>query len=156
MSTEQLITVLEAVRRQGSARGQLRGLLHILIGRRIAAEDGTVISPGLTWRETAVLLKRLRWDTEAVRVGKKSFASNAHLPALIYPNPLNPTRYVVLNSGFTFAHPRSSSNADQTPKLPDYAVVDIRGSPSVGVAGEIVEAGFFDEQWKLADARKPE
>ena len=98
----------------------------------------------------------ISWDAEAVRVGKKSFASNAHLPALIYPNPLNPTRYVVLNSGFTFAHPRSSSNADQTPKLPDYAVVDIRGSASVGVAGEIVEAGFFDEQWKLSDVRKPE
>jgi len=94
------------------------------------------------------------WDAEAVRVGKKSFASNDHLPALIYPNPLNPTRYVVLNSGFTFAHPRLSSNADQTPKLPDYAVVDIDGSPSVGVAGEIVEAGFFDEQWRLPDAYK--
>ena len=92
----------------------------------------------------------------AGRVGKKSFASNAHLPALIYPNPLNPTRYVVLNSGFTFAHPRSSSNADQTPKLPDYAVVDIDGMPAVGVAGEVVEAGFFDEQWKLSDAHRRE
>src|SRR2546429_1850713 len=94
------------------------------------------------------------WDAEAVRVGKKSFASNDHLPALIYPNPLNPTRYVVLNSGFTFAHPRLSSNADQTPKLPDYAVVDIDGSPSVGVAGRNVETGGFGLEWGLSGADK--
>src|SRR5437773_8355079 len=98
----------------------------------------------------------ISWDAEAVRVGKKSFAANAHLPALIYPNPLNPTRYVVLNSGFTFAHPRSSSNADQTPKLPDYAVVDIDGTPAVGVAGEDVEAGSFAARWKLSDAQRRE
>jgi hypothetical protein len=94
------------------------------------------------------------WDAKVLRVGKKSFASTNHLPVLIYPNPLNPTRYVVLNSGFTFAHPRSTSNADQTPKLPDYAVVDIDGPTSVGVAGEVVDAGFFDEQWRLADSAK--
>jgi hypothetical protein len=60
---------------------------------------------------------------------------------------------VVLNSGFTFANPRSTSNADQTPKLPDYAVVDIDGPPAVGVNGEAVEAGFFDEQWGLPMGR---
>jgi len=86
---------------------------------------------------------------KTVRIGKKSFDSTHHLPVLIYPNPLHPKRYVVLNSGFTFAHSRSSSNADQTPKLADYAVVDIDGPPAVGVNGEVVEAGFFDEQWRL-------
>jgi hypothetical protein len=89
------------------------------------------------------------WDAKTMRVGKMSFDSNHHLPVLIYPNPLHPKRYVVLNSGFTFAHPRSTSNADQTPKLPDYAVVDIDGPPAVGVNGEAIEAGFFDEQWRL-------
>ena len=90
------------------------------------------------------------WDAKSVRIGKQSFTSTQHLPVLVYPNPLKPQRYVVLNSGFTFAHPRSSSNADQTPKLPDYAVVDIDGPPAVGVNGEVVAAGFFDEQWRLA------
>ena len=89
------------------------------------------------------------WDPETVRIGKKSFDSTHHLPVLIYPNLAHPNQYVVLNSGFTFAHPRSTSNADQTPKLPDYAVVDIDGPPAVGVNGEVTEAGFFDEQWKL-------
>ncbi len=73
------------------------------------------------------------WDATVVRVGERRFDSRHHLAALIFPNPLNPRRYVVLNSGFTFAHPHSTSNADQTPKLPDYAVVDIEGPPSVSI-----------------------
>ena len=58
---------LEAVKRNGSAKGNLRGLLHILIGRRIAQADGTVISGGLTWRELAALLKKVHWNTDCVR-----------------------------------------------------------------------------------------
>lgn len=60
-------TLLEAVRRKGLADGNLRGLLHVLIGRKITAADGTVVSTGHTWRATADLLKRLRWPPEAVR-----------------------------------------------------------------------------------------
>jgi len=89
------------------------------------------------------------WDAKTVRLGQQSFDSTHHLAVMIYPNPMNTKRYVVLNSGFTFAHPRSTSNADQAPKLPDYAAVDIDGPPAIGVAGEVVEAGFFDEQWRL-------
>jgi hypothetical protein len=57
---------LETVRRQGLARGNLRGLLHLLIGRRLTREDGELVSPGLTWRDLAALLKLLRWDRKAV------------------------------------------------------------------------------------------
>jgi len=64
---DQLADFLEEVKRQGITRGQLRGLLHILIGRRITKEDGTSVSEGLTWREAAAQLKRTRWDTEAVK-----------------------------------------------------------------------------------------
>src|SRR5947208_5751641 len=42
---------LEEVRQHGLAVGNLLGLLHILIGRRITRTDGTLISPGQTWRE---------------------------------------------------------------------------------------------------------
>ncbi len=63
-------------------------------------------------------------------------------PILIYPNPLNLKKYVVLNSGFTFAKEAATSNSRQTPKLPDYAVMDV-------ASGKIVRAGFFDEEWKM-------
>ena len=68
-------------------------------------------------------------------------------PVLIYPNPLNPKRYVVLNSGFTFREYDYLNNARQVPKLPDFAVVDIRSRRSRRAPGGIVDAGFFDETW---------
>jgi hypothetical protein len=42
-------------------------MLNVLIGRQIRKPDGTVISNGLTWRALADLLKRVRWDREAVQ-----------------------------------------------------------------------------------------
>jgi hypothetical protein len=67
---------------------------------------------------------------------------------LIYPNPLNPKKYVVLNSGFTFREADYLSNARQTPKLPDWAIVDTSGPADGRFPGKIVQAGFFDENWK--------
>lgn len=63
---DQLREFLETVRRTGVAKGNLRGLLHLLIGRRLTLADGTVVSSGLTWRELANLLKQARWDTDTV------------------------------------------------------------------------------------------
>jgi len=50
---ERLRELLEVLRKRGTARGNFLGLLHVLIGRRIATEDGTVVSTGVTWRELA-------------------------------------------------------------------------------------------------------
>ena len=76
-------------------------------------------------------------------------AAAHHVPILIYPNPLNPTKYVVLNSGFTFREAHHLSNARQTPKLPDYAVVDVTVPPGPQAPGKVVDAGFFGEKWEL-------
>ncbi|MGE0128524.1 MAG: prolyl oligopeptidase family serine peptidase [Blastocatellales bacterium] len=95
----------------------------------------------------------IRWDTQSVRVGDQSFAANQHAPVLIYPNPLNPKRYVVINSGFTFREFDHSSNARQTPKLPDWAVIDISVPASPRAPGRIASAGFFGEKWELKENR---
>jgi hypothetical protein len=58
---------LNEVRQQGYAAGNFLGLLNVLIGRRLARPDNTVISNGVTWRTLAGLLRRVRWDPEAVR-----------------------------------------------------------------------------------------
>jgi hypothetical protein len=68
---------------------------------------------------------------------------------MIYPNPENPKRYVVLNSGFTFREFDYLNNARQTPKLPDYAIVDTTTPPDARYPGKIVIAGFFNEDWKM-------
>src|SRR5262245_32902668 len=61
-----LARILRDVRQNELLIGHCRGLLHVLIGRRIETVDGTVISKGLTWREAAAVLKRFRWDKDAV------------------------------------------------------------------------------------------
>jgi hypothetical protein len=58
---------LERVRTNEAMAANLLGLLNILIGRRISTPDEAIVSPGLSWRKTAALLKTVRWDKNAVR-----------------------------------------------------------------------------------------
>ena len=59
---------------------------------------------------------------------------------LIAPNPLNPDRYAVVNSGHTFHEAEfRGTNALLFPRLGDWAIV--------GDDGKVREAGYFDENW---------
>ena len=91
----------------------------------------------------------LKWSAEKLEFNGRTYDAAHHLPVLIFPNPLNPRRYVVLNSSFTFRAGAAQSNAQQTPKLPDWAVIDLRQPPDDKAPGKIMDAGFFDESWKL-------
>lgn len=103
----------------------------------------------------------VKWVTKKVRdgyqeieqtsvvLGDKEYPAETHMPVLIFPNPLNPAKYVVLNSGFTFREYDYLNNARQVPKLPDYAVVDVTTPPNARYPGKIVRAGFFGEKWEL-------
>ena len=44
----------------------------------------------------------VHWTADTITLAGKKFSAAEHVPALIYPNPLNPSRYVVINSGHTF------------------------------------------------------
>ena len=57
---------LDDLKRRGLTQGHFLGFLHVLIGRRIERADGTLIANGLSWRDLAALLKRVRWDKMAV------------------------------------------------------------------------------------------
>jgi pimeloyl-ACP methyl ester carboxylesterase len=96
----------------------------------------------------------IHWTADGVNVGDKKYSGDHHVPVMIYPNPLNPKRYVVLNSGFTFREYDYLNNARQVPKLPDYAIVDISVPVSSRAPGGIVDAGFFGEKWELTDSKK--
>jgi hypothetical protein len=93
----------------------------------------------------------IRWQEGKIIVGKDTFPADTMMPILVFPNPLNPHRYVVLNSGFTFREYDYLNNARQVPKLPDWAVVNTSVKPTSRAPGGIVAAGFFDEQWRLVD-----
>jgi hypothetical protein len=128
----------------------------------VAVTDADIASNGLIlWGDFASnkLLQRIApklpiaWDAQEVKVGKKNFAAEQHVPALIYPNPLNPDRYVVLNSGFTIREYDYLNTGRQVPKLPDWAVIDVSTPPNSRWPGKIADAGFFDEHWQLSPAR---
>jgi len=68
---------------------------------------------------------------------------------MIYPNPLNPKKYVVINSGITFREYAEPNNSLQVAYLPDYAVVDLTTPPDARWPGKIAAAGFFGEKWEL-------
>ncbi|HZK82096.1 MAG TPA: prolyl oligopeptidase family serine peptidase [Humisphaera sp.] len=89
------------------------------------------------------------WKGDSVCVGDAKYPSDTHIPVLIYPNPLNQKRYVVLNSCFTFREYDYENNARQSPKLPDWAVVDVSVAPTAQSPGAISAAGFFGENWEL-------
>jgi len=58
---------LDEMKQGEFARGNLLGLLNVLIGRRLSRKDGTVLSEGITWRDMAAHLKKARWDKQAVK-----------------------------------------------------------------------------------------
>ena len=96
----------------------------------------------------------ITWTAAGVRVGSQRFPPT-HAPVFVFPNPLNPSKYVVINSGFTFHD--QSNNAMQSPKLPDWAIVDTtkpgnnyRYSPLF-----VASQGFFNESWRLTGPMLP-
>lgn len=140
-------------------RAQFRG--EARVKDDTAIDDHDIADSNLVlWGDPAsnAVLKRIadklpiRWDADAIHVGDKSYPAGTHVPVLIYPNPLNPSRYVVLNSGFTFREYAYLNNARQTAKLPDWAIIDTTVPASPTSPGGIADAGFFGEQWELAPA----
>jgi dienelactone hydrolase len=91
----------------------------------------------------------LKWTKEQLALGTQKVSATDHAPIMIFPNPLNPRHYVVLNSGFTFRMGAKTSNSLQTPKLPDWAVIDLKTPPSDNWPGQVVDAGFFNERWQF-------
>ncbi len=137
-------------------RRQYRGDARVLDDTKIT--DAEIAAHNLVlWGDPASnqVLKRIadqlpiRWDAESVKAGAKSFSAGNNVVVMIYPNPLNPKKYVVLNSGFTFREYDYLNNARQISKLPDWAVVDISQPVTARLPGGIAAAGFFGEKWEL-------
>ena len=90
----------------------------------------------------------VEWNEEGFSFRGSQFHSDEAVPVFIFPNPLNPDRYVVLNSGLTFRENHDRTNSQQNPKLPDWAILGFDQIPNGEAAGRIIEAGFFDESWR--------
>jgi hypothetical protein len=133
-------------------RGDVRTVQHDAVDDQEAIGNNLILW-GTPWTNAyiAKIMPKLpiQWDKKHITVGDKKYDAEHHRLIMIYPNPLNPGRYIVLNSGFTYREYDYLNNARQVSKLPDWAVVDIRQPADSRGPGKIVNAGFFDEEWKL-------
>ncbi len=102
-----------------------------------------------TNRLLAEIVKKLPivWSESGLIVNGKKYSADEHTPVMIYPNPFSPSHYVVINSSFTFREYAYLNNARQVPMLPDWAVVDVSSGANSQLPGDVLDAGFFDEQW---------
>ena len=94
----------------------------------------------------------ITWSTENVSIRDKKWPTNRFVPVLVYPNPRNLRRYIVINSGFTFSEFGHMSNSMQNAKLPDYAVLDMRVPITHRIPYGVAHAGFFGENWELTES----
>ena len=85
------------------------------------------------------------WTKEVVTLGTRSFSAAETYPALIYPNPLNTKKYVVVNTGLTIAE-REYNGDYGMPAWGDYAI--LRATAAADVPG-LITAGYFNNDWRL-------
>ena len=112
----------------------------------VSAPESTPFQKTVSWlvANTNFPLSRLPTKAELMVAGT-TYPSADHAPVLIAPNPLNPRRYVVLNSGPSFgAAEFRGTNALLYPRLGDHAVFHTGGRE-----GRLVTSGYFDEGWSL-------
>lgn len=91
----------------------------------------------------------IQWDSDSLQVGSRQFDPSTHAAVYCFPNPRNPNRYVVVNSGMTFREFSNVSNSRQIAMLPDWAVIDTTVDGAGIFPGKIAADGFFDESWSL-------
>ncbi|HVW84532.1 MAG TPA: hypothetical protein VHB50_07615 [Bryobacteraceae bacterium] len=87
----------------------------------------------------------VKWTKQSVSIGDQSFPANENFPAMIYPNPLHPSKYVVLNTGLTIID-REYNGDYGMPQWGDYAIVKAKEGSDVP---DLDVAGLFDENWQV-------
>ncbi|WP_166824936.1 prolyl oligopeptidase family serine peptidase [Thalassoroseus pseudoceratinae] len=95
----------------------------------------------------------VRWTDEKIQIADQTFNATTHGLCMIFPNPLNPNRYVVINSGHTF-HEKDfkASNSWLFPRLGDVAVVKFEKTTD-SYKEEIAWANIFNSGWRLPQVR---
>lgn len=89
------------------------------------------------------------WNKDSLTVNGQKYDPHGHALAMIYPNPANTGKYVVINSGHTFhAEDLNRSNAWLFPRLGDIAVLKYQPKGK-GFTEEIAWSANFDAHWKL-------
>jgi hypothetical protein len=150
-SNDQALRILQRFDRQYTLA--YRGHIRVKDDKDVTAEDFAKYhvvlfgDPGSN-RWIAKLngkLPPLHWTKRTVALGSKSFPAAESVPALIYPSPLSPNHYVVINSGLT-ADWADWAGDFPTPRYGDFAIFRVKETSD---DPEAMYAGLFDEFWKL-------
>ena len=96
----------------------------------------------------------IRVEPGAVVVGSERYEGDDVGVRFVYPNPLAPQRYLIVQAGVT---PRAVRSGNEIPEfVPDYLVYDGRtvSGPQRRVTGPkpVRAMGYFDDRWRLPGA----
>ena len=127
----------------------LRGDVRVKDDRAVTASDiagHNLILFGDPWSNSVIakVVGKLpiRWTKSEITLAGRTVDASSYAPVMVYPNPLNPSRYVVINSGHTFSDADwRGTNANLFPHLGDYALISIAGNT-------VAHSGYFDDHWK--------
>ncbi|MFN0102865.1 MAG: prolyl oligopeptidase family serine peptidase [Bryobacteraceae bacterium] len=126
-------------------RGNVRRKTASEITKADIAENHLVLwGTPATNKLLAKLVKDLpvRWTANEIEIKDQKFDAKTDTLALIQPNPLNPNKYVVFNSGHTFGKSDlTGTNALLYPRWGDWAVIET-------ATGQVKAAGLFDDGWR--------
>ncbi len=89
----------------------------------------------------------IKFEGDAFVVGEQEFSGTDVGLVMIYPNPLNPKRYMVVQSGAF--HGDALSINHKYDLIPDFIVFD--GLTEDDQTNRALCAGFFDRQWQLSE-----
>jgi len=127
----------------------LRGEPRVKDDRAITSADistHNLILYGDPWSNSVIakVIGKLpiKWTKDEIALAGRTVDAATHAPVLIFPNPLNPNRYVVINGAHLFSDADwRGTNANLYPHIGDYALMSIQDN-------SIVHSGFFDERWR--------
>ncbi|HIA02371.1 MAG TPA: hypothetical protein EYN66_10745 [Myxococcales bacterium] len=95
----------------------------------------------------------VKWEDNALVMGGRRFEGSSINMSFIYPNPLAPHRYILVQAGVTG---RGTWLSAWLPRwLPDFVVYD--NGVSVQRGGRLMDkrkplwAGYFDRSWRLVE-----
>jgi hypothetical protein len=128
----------------------MRGEVRVRTSQHVTAAEvrsNNVVAFGTPWSNPliaqALPTTPVHWSQRHISIDGRQFEASRHMLSMIYPNPSNPKRYLVINSGHTFHDSDfAGTNALLYPRVGDWAVTDVR-------TGKVVAEGVFDRNWAV-------
>jgi len=87
----------------------------------------------------------IHWTKDSITFAGKTYPAADHVPVMVYPNPLNPKRYIVINAGLSA--PRGGD------VFGDYAILKGSTDDAGKMQFASVDNGVFNESWQPIAAK---